>query len=331
MKASSKIVAKVLVATFGACLLVAAAAAPAMAASSGSNRDDSRISVTGPVRVAAGERIVGPVVSVDGPVRIDGAVKGDVLSIHGGVTISGRVTGTVTALDGDIRVSGTVHDGVTAISGRAIVGAGAVVGGAVRSSERPSIAPTAHVTGDVSKTNFAVWFTVAGWIALVLWWIAVTVTLLVLGLLFVLLFPRAAQVIEATGRQSVGVAIGWGALLGIGLPLVAGVLAATVIGLPLGLGVVVMLAAAFPVGYVAAALVIGRTIGRRTHDVVAFLIGFAILRALAIIPGLGWLLGFLAAGFGIGVLAVAAWRAGRAPSGDAPVAPAPQPTPAVPE
>lgn len=83
------------------------------------------------------------------------------------------------------------------------------------------------------------------------------------------------------------------------------------VGVPVGLFVVLMLATAFPVGYVMTALVVGRLVARRTTDVAAFLIGFAILRALAIIPGLGWLIGFLAAAFGIGVLAVAARRRGR--------------------
>jgi hypothetical protein len=136
--------------------------------------------------------------------------------------------------------------------------------------------------------------------------------LLVIGILFVLLFPKAARAVTATGRGSTGLSIGWGAILGLGVPLVAAGLGATLVGLPLGLGILALLLVAFPLGYVMTALIIGRSIARGVHDVVAFLIGFAILRALAIIPGLGWLIGFLAAAFGVGALAVAAWRAGHA-------------------
>lgn len=318
------LLATALVGTF-----LAATSAPAFAAEAGG--EDSRISITGPVRVGPAQRIDGPVVSVDGAVRISGVVDGDVFTVRGNVTVTGRVTGTVTSLDGDIVVLGRVGDGVTAISGRAIVGERAAVGGDVRSSERPRVEPGADVSGDISKTDFAAWFTLAGWIALILWWFAVTMTLLVLGLLFVLLFPRAARTVTAVGRESTGASIGWGAILGLGVPLVAGALGATLIGLPLGIGILAMLAVAFPLGYVMTALIIGRSIARGAHDAAAFLIGFAILRALAIIPGLGWLIGFLAAAFGVGALAVAGWRAGRAPADERPVTTAPTETPAVTE
>jgi cytoskeletal protein CcmA (bactofilin family) len=283
--------------------------------------DESRVSVTGPVRVGPGERVDGAVVSVDGPVRISGVVDGDVFAVHGNVNVSGRVTGSVTTLDGDVTVTGRVGDSVTAISGRAIVGTNAAVGGDVRSSERPEVATGASVSGDVEKTNFAAWFTLAGWIALMLWWLAVTVSLLLVGILFVVLFPRAAQTVAAAGRESTGLSVAWGAVLGLALPLLAGALAATIVGLPLSFGILLALAVAFPLGYVMTALVIGRTLASRVPDVPAFLIGFAILRVLAIIPGLGWLVGFLAAAFGVGALAVAAWRAGRSPEPVAPPAP----------
>jgi cytoskeletal protein CcmA (bactofilin family) len=283
------------------------------AAAAGSSADEPRVSVTGPVRVGAGERIDGAVVSVDGPVRIIGVVDGDVFAVHGNVNVSGRVTGSVTTLDGDITVTGQVGDGVTAISGRAIIGANAEVVGDVRSSERPDVAAGASVDGDVSKTNFAAWFTLAGWIALLLWWLAVTVSLLLLGVFFVALFPRAAQAVATVGRASTGLSIVWGAVLGLAVPLLAGGLASTFVGLPLSVGILLALAVAFPMGYVMTALVIGRTLAGRVGDIPAFLIGFAILRAIAIIPGLGWVVGFLAAAFGVGALAVAAWRAGHRP------------------
>ena len=90
-------------------------------------------------------------------------------------------------------------------------------------------------------------------------------------------------------------------------------MASTIVGLPLAFGIFLTLGVAFPLGYVMTALILGRTIPRRVHDIPAFLIGFAILRALGIIPGLGWLIGFLAAAFGVGALAVAACRAGHRP------------------
>jgi hypothetical protein len=103
---------------------------------------------------------------------------------------------------------------------------------------------------------------------------------------------------------------------------------ASIIGLPLGVGLLAALVVVFPLGYVVMSLILGRLIARRVRDVWAFVIGFAILRAAAIIPGLGWIIGFLAAAFGVGALIVAAWRAGRpaaAASSSDPAAPPPPP------
>jgi cytoskeletal protein CcmA (bactofilin family) len=293
--------------------LLLATATPAAAATARDD-EDPRVSVTGPIRINASER-ADDVVSVDGSVRVDGVVDGDVFVVHGNVVVTerGRVTGTVTVLRGNAVVQGRVGDGVTVTSGRAVIGDTAVVGGDVRSSKRPDVAPGARVSGDIEKTDFATMFTVAGWIGLALLWLAATVTLLIVGLLFVGLFPRAALAASAAARESTGISILWAAILGIGIPIVAGLLSATVVALPLGLGLLLALAVVLPLGYVVTSLVLGRLIARQVGNIPAFLIGFAILRAVALVPGLGFLVGFLAAIFGLGALTVAAWRAGRGP------------------
>src|SRR4051794_21300272 len=61
-----------------AVVVCAVVAAPAGAASDGSLRNDRRISISGGVTIASGEVVDGPVVSVDGPVTINGTVKDDV-------------------------------------------------------------------------------------------------------------------------------------------------------------------------------------------------------------------------------------------------------------
>jgi cytoskeletal protein CcmA (bactofilin family) len=317
---SAGIRAALLVTVTGALLL--ATAAPAAAASARDD-EDPRVSVTGPIRITANER-ADDVVSVDGSVRVDGVVDGDVFVVHGNVLVTeqARVTGSVTVLRGNAAVQGQVADGVTVTSGRAVISDTAVVDGDVRSSKRPDVASGARISGDVEKTDFATMFTIAGWVGLALLWLAATVTLLIVGLLFIALFPRAALAASAAARGSTGISILWAAILGIGIPIVAGLLSATVVALPLGLGLLLALALVLPLGYVVASLVLGRLIARQVGDIPAFLIGFAILRAVALIPGLGFLVGFLAAIFGLGALAVAAWRAGRAPREPVPASPA---------
>lgn len=293
--------------------------------------DDDRVTISGPVVVGAQQRVDGAVVSFDGSVRIAGVVDGDVFVGRGSVTVlrNGLVTGTVTVGSGNARIVGRVGDDVTVLRGRAILASTAAVDGDVRSSRRPDVAPGAAVAGNVETTNFSAWFTAAGWALLFLWWLAVTITLLVVGLLFVLLLPRAAQTVTSTGRGTVGLNILWAVLLAIALPIVAGVLAVTIVGIPLALAVMLSLVLAFPMGYVVSSLVLGRLIARNVHPAVAFLIGFGILRVVALIPGLGGLVGFLAAAYGLGVIGVAAWRAGRRT--DASTGDGPPPQPAVAE
>lgn len=292
--------------------LVLLTATPAGAADDAGG-DDERVSISGPIAVGPRQRVDGPVISIDGSVVIAGVVDGDVFVGRGGVTVTedGRVTGTVTVGSGDARINGTVGDHVTVLRGRAILSDTAVVDGDVRSSRRPDVASGARVDGDIEQTDFSAWFTAAGWALLFLWWLAVTITLLIVGILFVLLLPGSAQAVTDTGRESVGRNVLWAVILAIALPIVAAVLAATVVGIPLAIAVVLSLVLLFPMGYIVSSLVLGRLISKGSSLIVAFLIGFGILRLVGLIPGLGWIIGFLAAAYGLGVLAVAAWRAGR--------------------
>ena len=102
-----------------------------------------------------------------------------------------------------------------------------------------------------------------------------------------------------------------------------------VIAIPLGLFLLLAFALLYTVGYVAAAHALGRRlVAPPKSRFVAFLAGWAILRALALIPVIGGLVWMLAAIFGLGVLWVAARRSAATPP-DAPAAPA-APVPAMP-
>ena len=58
--------------------------------------------------VAEGEVINGPVVSIDGPVVIDGTVDDDVYVGNGRLDIRGEVTGDVLVVHGNVLISGRV-------------------------------------------------------------------------------------------------------------------------------------------------------------------------------------------------------------------------------
>ena len=116
-------------------------AAPAGAARDGSSRDDRRISISGGVVVASDEVVNGPVVSVDGPVTINGTVNDDVYVGDGRLVIRGKVTGNVLVVHGDVLITGRVGDNVVALDGRITTRDGAQVNGDVRSRKTPNVAP----------------------------------------------------------------------------------------------------------------------------------------------------------------------------------------------
>jgi hypothetical protein len=63
-------------------------------------------------------------------------------------------------------------------------------------------------------------------------------------------------------------------------------------------------------GYSATAWIVGRRILREpTAWVLAFLVGWGILRVMALVPILGGLVWFAVVVFGLGALTVAVWRA----------------------
>jgi cytoskeletal protein CcmA (bactofilin family)/nitrate reductase NapE component len=311
-----------------ATIMLIAVASPASAARAGSARDDRRISVSGGVVVAQGEVVNGPVVSIDGPATIDGTAD-DVYVGSGRVVIRGRVTGDVFVLHGDVLITGRVGSDVVALDGRITVRDGARVSGDVRSREQPNVAP-GTVRGEVKKLNIGNLFRGFVIAFLIVLWIAVTVSVGILGLVFVLLFPRAADATEAAGRRF-GPTLGWGALVGVVGPIVGVLVLVTVVGIPFGLGILSALNVLAPLGYVATSLVLGRLMvkGASTGERIgAFFAGFGILRAVALIPGLGFIVWFLACIYGLGALTRAAWRAGREPSAEGPpAAPAPEPLP----
>lgn len=272
---------------------VLALAAPASAQGEGDT--DIHVVLTGRVEVRAGER-VDTVVILDGPAVIDGYAEG-----------------AVVALNGDIRVSGTVEEAVVALNGRATITNGARVGGDVVSSKAPVVEPGATVGGETRTVRFSL--RALGFLFWLLWWIAVTFSLFVLGVLFLALVPAAMAASQLVARNEPGRAVGWGLLMAVGLPVVSVLVMLTVVGIPLGLVALLALALVYAMGYVVAALALGRSLVKEPRGrFLAFLAGLVILRLVGLIPFLGGLVTFVAAAFGLGALAIAGRRAARTPA-----------------
>src|SRR4051794_15760692 len=206
-----------------ACVLASAwvvtAATPAFAGRGGITSSDRRISVSGDVEVGRGEVVSGPVATVDGSVLIRGTVTDYVIVGDGDLFVSGRVTRGVVVAHGDAHISGRVGGDVVALTGRVIVTAEGSVGGDVLSRREPRIA-RGTVEGEVRNVDLEGIFTgiIIGFLLYL--WLAVTLSIAILGLVFVWLFPRAADTAASAGKR-VAASIGWGALVGIIGPVLA--------------------------------------------------------------------------------------------------------------
>jgi hypothetical protein len=82
----------------------------------------------------------------------------------------------------------------------------------------------------------------------VAWWIAVTVSLLILGIVLLGLFPAMMAASYAVARNEAGRAIGWGLLVAVGLPVVSVLVMVTVVGIPLGVVGLLSLALLYAMG-----------------------------------------------------------------------------------
>lgn len=263
------------------------------AAAQEENRRD-HVVLTGEIHIEEGE-------------TVDSAVI-----FNGPATIDGVVTGPVVAFNGDVTISGTVEEDVVVFNGAVTVRSGAEVGGDLSAREEPVVEDGATVRGQIRRRAFDLDRGPFPFFARLAVWIAVSVSLLALGFLLLLLFPRAMDAIDLAWRTQMGGSIGWGLLLLVGLPVVGVLIAITIVGIPLGVGLLLALALLYATGYVAASWILGRQLIKPpTSRALALLVGVLILRVVALIPFVSGIVGALAAAFGLGAIAVASWRAGR--------------------
>jgi hypothetical protein len=268
-----------------------------------------------------------PVVVLNGGVQIaPGEVVGDVFIVNGPVTVQGTVAGDLFVLNGETTIDGVVENDVIVVNGPTAVNAGARIGGdLVTRSGDATVSPDATIGGEQRSVDFDFLFGRTAIVGAILVWLAVVLSALVLGILFLALAPRAAEAIAAVGHTSAGAAIGWGFAAFFGIPIVAGLALATLVGIPLGIGILLGMGLLYPFAGVMSAYALGRRLVRPPSSRFAsFLLGWAILAGLTIIPFLGGLIWFAAVVYGLGSIVVAVWRARKRPS------PAPAAAPADP-
>ena len=239
----------------------------------------------------------------------EGEEVGDLVVSHGSSTVDGTVNGSLVAFDAPVTISGEVDGDVVVFNGRVELRDGANVTGDVVSQRQPVVATGATIGGDTERIQTNVDWEGFGWVGRLAWWLAVSVSTLVVGLVLLWLVGRGARRIAEAGWTGIGPSIGWGLLAFFGLPILGIIALVTIVGIPLGIGVLAALGLIYALGYSATAWIVGRRILREpTAWILAFLVGWGILRVLAVVPILGGLVGFAAVVFGLGALVVVIWR-----------------------
>jgi hypothetical protein len=279
------------VSSFAVLLALMALALPAAApAAETSNSDeDAIVVISGDVSVPRGET-VDDIYIASGDLRLAGHVTGDVVLFAGDATVSGRVDGDLVTFGGQAR-----------LLPRAYVGGDVSYG-----DERPIVAGAAIVRGDVNKEDWGDSVDFLPFVGAFVLWLGVGISMAILGVLLLLIAPRAADALHARSRERVGPVIAIGVAIGICLPLAAAIALVTLVGIPLAFVIGLALLPLAALAYVTAAYALGRRlVGEPRSRLWAFLAGLGILRALALIPFLGFLVGLAAVIFGLGLLGAA--------------------------
>ncbi|MDX6720492.1 MAG: hypothetical protein QOJ63_2746 [Solirubrobacteraceae bacterium] len=243
---------------------------------------------------------------VVGSVLVDrDQTAGDVVVVDGDVTVRGTVKGSVFVVDGDVAIRGTVEGDVVTIAGRATLGRrGNVQGDLTYADKKPVQTPGSKVGGKVQKFDVQD----AGILGAIGLLIAITISMFLLGLVLLLLAPRAADAVARTAKAKSPVAFGVGLLAFFLIPIIAFAALFTVVGIPLGFILLLLVIPLYAISYVTAAFALGRRIIKGSR-ILAFLVGLVILGLLTLIPIAGALIGFLAIVYGLGLLLMTLFRA----------------------
>ncbi|HET7121628.1 MAG TPA: hypothetical protein VFI17_10340 [Solirubrobacterales bacterium] len=272
-------------------IALAALALPAAAGAARTSGADGEtvVVVSGDVTIPRGETVDGVFV-VDGDVVLRGHSESDVVLVAGDALVSGSIDGDLVTLGGKARVLPSAH-----------------IEGDVRyGDERPTVAGDARVTGDVTHADLPDSFGVFPLVGAFVFWLGVGISAALLGCLLILISPRAADALRDRSQERLGPVIAIGIAIAICLPVAAVIAAVTLVGLPLALAILLALLPLAAVAYVVAAWALGaRLVKAPRSRFLAFLAGLAVLRALALVPVLGVIVGLAAGIFGLGLIGAA--------------------------
>jgi len=230
---------------------------------------------TGDITIAADEKVMGDVVSLQGDVDIYGVVYGDVVALLGEVTIhsGGAVHGDVVSLTGavDLRQGGSISGDQVSL------------GGIGRIISRPSGIRLPRF--NLGRTVFNIMVRV------------------VMAVFMGLLFPAVLTRVSTQAEKGLGPSAGTGALVWLAVIPLAIIVALTIIGIPLSLLVLLALWGAYQLGFAAISRLAGdRVFPKMDNALGALALGALMLSILVAIPILGLLTRIAIAIVGVGAV-----------------------------
>ena len=324
---------------------------------------DVRDEMTGQLLAAAGStniegRINGGAIITAGRINIAGTVQDDVLAVSGAFTlwpqgqiggdlrlasgdaeISGAVGGDLVVAAGSVIVAGQIGGDIRTLAGKVIVLPGAVIGGRIvtRGPGTIDVSPDARVLGGSvpeqqqqqrRRENRSLPQTlIGGTIMFALLQLPVVgLGTLMVGLLFLAVFPQFAEAASGVARTQMGLSVVAGFLVLAAAPITVVILAVTILGLPLaaliGVTLMLLLVVSYGVGTVtlvsavwqrfrvggASGLSLPPGFWRRA---LYLFVGLAVLSFLSHVPMAGWLAFWGPTLVGFGALIIEMWRRWR--------------------
>jgi hypothetical protein len=276
-------------------LIVMLAAAPAVLADDGAERDGSAlIAINSATTLPAGHQ-VDAVVAIRGDAVIEGSAR-NVTVIDGTATLSGATVDTLVVINGsaDVQSGTTISGDIVELNSTVNVAEGATVSGATRSLAE-------------GLMGFALFLGLAA----LLFWIGLLIAFWITGLAVAAFGARQVRIAEAIISTEplktflVGLAM-------IFIPILVFVLLAiTIIGLPLAFAFLFFVWPLFAMlGYIVAAIWIGDWVLRAANrppaerPYLAVSVGLLLSGLLGIIPFVSGIISI----FGLGSVTIAAWR-----------------------
>jgi cytoskeletal protein CcmA (bactofilin family) len=281
------------------------------------------------VRAAAGALTLGGRVTADAllaggsvAVQREAEVGRDLLAAGGSLRITGAVGRNAFLSGGTVVIGGNIEGDVTVEADRLTVLSSARVGGRLRyRSNRPAeIESGSQIAGGTEQLPrrvrprgaFRTFPFIFAWrVTEALW-------LLVLGLLLLVIAPRAVSVVADRIRRGFGYSLLIGFILAIVLPVAAVIAALTFLAIPVAILVGLLYLATLIAAQIFPAAWLGRwLLGRvRRADAepspyLAQIVGTILLVLLIAVPYLGWLVRLVSVLLGVGALWAAVWATRR--------------------